>query len=463
MVLVSLLGGLVASCSVVIDVDADCQDSACSPYVCDADAVACLSSCGSDIDCGTGYECAAGQCVAFSCAPVFSQVALALPQSIEELTAAFADRPAGELNQLLVIVSNRDGLGLRRYQDRGELVPDPPNNLPLVPIVSDNPSRRAFFPTARYFDSVSSDADGSSPRFQFGFVDVRQSSDVVARGQLVIEPAQAPVSVPLPIGAPVRGQFTNVRFDSIGDRTAVMFRDGAAGSSARMILTNFAGTGNANESQPLILSERGEAVGQVAVGAVGGRFLTLWAGTSESVVRIRASVVESDTPSVVPIILEGGINSVTSQVTRIEVAAVGDGAIAFWLVVSGGTPTLRAQVLTSADIDAISIGASPSTQPVTIDLPQGAPADFRILARGQEVGMASVLGSGSAQQLWLYRFSPTLQRVARPFRLAEGRLGGAPQFALTDNENGYGVVWRQDGGVDQSDIGWFQRFVCDGL
>lgn len=459
----SILGGVVASCSVVIDVDADCQDSACSPYVCDADNVACLGSCSSDIDCGTGFECSAGQCVAFSCAPVFSQVALALPQAIEELTAAFADRPAGELNQLLVMVSNRDGLGLRRFQDRGELVPDPPENLPLVPIVSDNPSRRPFFPTARYFDSVSSDADGSSPRFQFSFVDVRQSSDVIARGQLVIDPAQAPVSVSLPVGAPVRGQFTNARFDSSGDRTAVVYRDGSGVPSARMILTNFAGTSNANESQPLLLSESGESVGQVAVAAVGERFVNLWAGTSESVTRIRASVVASDALSVVPIALEGGINSVTSQVTRIEVVGVGDGAVAFWLVSSGDTTTLRGQALSPADIEAIAIGASPSSQPMTIELPQGAPLDFRLLAKGQEVGLAAVLGTGSAQQLWLYRYSSTLQRVARPFRLAEGRLGAIPQYALTDNENGYAIVWRQDGGVDQSDIGWFQRFVCDGL
>lgn len=457
------LGLLLSACSLVIDVDANCEDSACGAYVCDQDRIACLDRCIDSTDCSNGYECASGQCLTLSCEPVFEAAALALPQSIDELTASFANRPAGELDQLFVMVSNRDGLGFRRFEDRGARVPDPPSDAPLVPVVSDNPSRRQFYPRVNYFDSTASSQDSGAPRFQYSYVDVRQSSDVVARGQLVIDPPRAPSSFSLPLGDPQRGQFTNVRSDSTFETTAVIFRDDAASPrELRATMSSFDASALVGEAT-VLLSDPDETVGATAVAAVGEQFLAVYSSSAGSQARVRARAFDETGAATVSVTLESGINAASQQIARVEVRSLGDGAMAAWLITDDQGSTLRVQTFSAADVSAIRSGAAPSSSAITVDTPQGVVSDIRTFARTDEFGIAAVTGAGADQQLWLYRLLPSGQQAARPYLMAADRLGASPQYSLTDNEAGYGLVWRRDGGIESEDTAFFQRYVCDGL
>jgi hypothetical protein len=456
-------GAWLTGCSLVIDVDADCEDNACGAYVCDQDQIACLDRCADSSDCSSGYECASGQCLTLSCSPVFQAAALALPQSIDELAASFANRPAGELDQLFVLVSNRDGLGFRRFEDRGARVPDPPDDAPLVAVVGDNPARRQFYPRVNYFDSTASSQDSGAPRFQYSYVDVRQTSDVVARGELVIDPARAPSSFSLPIGDPIRGQFTNVRFDSTFESTAVIYRDDS-GSPRRLLasLSTFDASSGLGDGQ-VVLSETEESVGVTSVAGVGEQFLAVYSSTAGSQARVRARAFDGDGAATMSVTLESGINAVSQQVARVEIRSIGDGAMAAWLLTDDQGSTLRIQSFSASDISAIRSGAAPSSAPITIETPQGVVTDIRTFARTDEFGVAAVVGAGADQKIWLYRLTPAGQRAARPYQMAEDRLGASPQYSLTDNEAGYGLVWRRDGGIDSEDTAFFQRYVCDGL
>lgn len=464
----SLLLSTQMSCSMVIDVEANCDDAACGAYTCDEDNVACLDTCQVVDDCSNGYECAGGRCTRISCVPVMQPRVLTLPTTIDELSASFAVRAAPDLNQLFVIVSNRDGLGFRRFFESGERVSDPPEDDILVSIVEGNNSRREFFPTVDFLSETESAGDGSRARFQYAYSNVADVRVALERGDLVVGSVVGPVDAQPPSETTlVRGQSSsdvmeNVRFASTLNATLVAYLRLSARPSVQAHVSSFNRQTIVTET-PVTLSEDGESGGLTTAFAASGLFGVAWSGEIGGQRRIRLSLMSEAGEVLGSTNLLSNQNAFSVDVLRLESATIAGGVAVFWLLSSDTDRQLWAMFLTNADIESLRVGGPVTAQPRQLEISVGSGIlDVRTFAKNDEYGVAVAVNSGAEQALWLYRFDVSGSRILRPVELATTRLGVSPQYSLTDNPSGYGLVWREDGPVDAPDLAYLQRFICEG-
>ena len=464
----SILMGLHMSCSVVIDVDANCDDAACGAYTCDEDNVACLDSCQLASDCSNGYECAGGRCTRVSCVPVMQPRVLTLPTTIDELSASFAVRSAPDLNQLFVMVSNRDGLGFRRFCESGERVADPPADAILVNLVDGNSSRREFFPTVDFLSETESAGDSSRARFQYAYSNVADVRVALERGDLVVGSVVGPVDAQPPSATTlVRGTSStdiieNVRFASTLNATVVAYLRLAARPFVQAHSSSFNRETTVTDP-PVTLSEDGESGGAISAFSAAGLFGVVWSGEIGGQRRIRLALLNEAGEVLGATNLLSNQNAFSVDVVRLESATIAGGVAVFWLLSSDTDRQLWGMFLTDADIESLRIGGPVAAQPVQLEVSVGSGIlDIRTFAKSDEYGVAVAVNSGAEQAIWLYRYDRAGARILRPVELATSRLGVSPQYSLTNNLQGYGLVWREDGPIDAPDLAYLQRFVCEG-
>jgi hypothetical protein len=450
------------SCSLVIDVDADCTDSACGAYRCDEDGIACLDSCSAAADCSNGYECAGGRCTRVTCVPAMQPRVLALPPSIDEVVASYADRP-DPTDQLFVLVSNRDGLGFRRFFPNGDVVPDPP--LPeesiLVPLVDDNEARRSFSPTVAVFDEAESAAASPDPRFQYAFANVRDPRVVLQRGQLVIFPPRAPQTFDLLRGSSASDEFAQVSLAASESASVVAYRREGTLPTVQAMVSTFDGS-TPITLEPVVLSAEGEEGGAVAAGPAGESLAVAWSGTLSGQERVRLALLDASGAVEGTAVIYGPENAFTVDVRRVLIAGNGTSLAVFWTLSSQSVTQLWGIFLNETDLQAVRVGTPITAQAEQLDISVGSVLDARLYARPGEIGLGVAVANGVNQSLWLYRYDYSGGLILRPVELAEARLGVSPQYSITDHADGYSAVWRQDGGVDEADLVYFQRFICEG-
>lgn len=464
----SMLLGLHMSCSVVIDVDANCNQAACGAYTCDEDNVACLDTCQLASECTNGYECAGGRCTRVSCVPVMQPRVLTLPTTIDELSASFAVRAAPDLNQLFVMVSNRDGLGFRRFFESGERVADPPADALLVSLVDGNSSRREFFPTVDFLSETESAGDASRARFQYAYSNVADLRVSLERGDLVVGSvvgpvdAQPPSATTLVEGTSSTDIIEQVRFASTQAATLVSYVRPGNSTSVRAHISSFDRETIVTDP-PVNLSEDGESGGATTAFSASGLFGVVWAGEIGGQRRIRLALLDEAGEVLGATNLLSNQNAFSVDVLRLESATISGGVAIFWLLSSDTDRQLWATFLTDADIESLRIGGPVASQPRQLEVSVGSGIiDIRTFAKTAEYGVAVAVNSGAEQAIWLYRYDLSGTRVLRPVELATSRLGVSPQYSLTNNLQGYGLVWREDGPVDAPDLAYLQRFICEG-
>lgn len=105
-----VMAGLLASCSVLIDVTPDCDLVAdCGEYVCNAENTACLTDCTNNADCAPGFVCERGgsACISQGCLPMTDPISL-----FQQQGSGFEYDVARVGSAYWVIAASSDGVGL---------------------------------------------------------------------------------------------------------------------------------------------------------------------------------------------------------------------------------------------------------------------------------------------------------------------------------------------------------------
>lgn len=191
-----------SACSVVIDVDADCTDADCAPYVCDADGVACDDQCTGDSQCAQGYVCDqdSAVCEPTGCEPLDQDPVplLGLPPTISEFEVAVG---GGEIpseipraqEQFLVLIGRAEGLGFARFNVNGDIVDDPADEtLGLVRLADSNEAFLPYNPTLRYLPIGLDETPVFRPRFAMAWRVAAAEWDEVHSATFIIDPISAP-------------------------------------------------------------------------------------------------------------------------------------------------------------------------------------------------------------------------------------------------------------------------------
>lgn len=450
-------------CSLVIDVEPDCQDAVCVPFRCTPDGVACGASCGSDADCAAGYSCdvTQGVCEFSGCAAVGEAdgVALALPSQIREFAVTMA-ATQNQSSQFLVAVGNRSVFGYRRFQaSNGAAVGDQvdPTHSMIVQVGS-NPDVRNFSPALASWPGAGATRQD---RFLFGFVNVTETPQFPVAGEFIIDPATPPSANRVGSGA---GRNTQLSGVSIAAGTSEVGFAWIEELSAEFRLT-FARLTPAGllgpDSEPLVVSRSGERPARTSLVRVDDGWLLAYEGISSGQRQITlAALAPNGTVRSRNDLLAGRL--ISYPVEALAMARTGEGVVLAWAAGAEGDRVVERLWLGNATIARLFEGDEVSLQSAPVDPllqnPQrvavaGAAGEYAILTRGVRSGRDGV---------WLYRFRDGGSPLFAPVRVAPRPIAGLAGLRITPAESGYAVFWLEDEAGQRQSV-HYTRYFCQGF
>lgn len=503
---VALIG---ASCSLVIDVPADCEDSRCAPYRCDSDGVACASNCVSDTDCATGFLCngSTGVCEDTGCVLSNDTTPIELPDSVVEFELAAA-APFDAPDQLLMMVSNRNGLGFRRYRLDGSVVNDPiDDDLDLVRVVSGNDDRRRFFPTPHFLERTETGSAGGTPRFVYGVIDVSGEQDTVGLGTFVIDPATSPRVDTLWEAARRRELLFGSSVVTEGRVVLTFSEQTASDATVYALTTDLDGT----PAEPVALSASTSFAEQSAAAAVDGVPVVVFASSASGERRVEARPLLADELGGVGVLVDSR-DAQRVEVENLQGASLGQDAVFVWLTASDESTRIERAVIDVESVGTMTPGSTVALPmdevmsefgevrglQVVVDLDCAgcsssgecaAPAECRDGVCGvsgtscetddacdtglvcldgacaqplacDRVGyaIATIATYRGRRGLWLQRFTPSHQLDGTPLPLLVDGVEEVDRFRVAPTRDGWAVAWDVDAG--QAEEVFYRRFSC---
>lgn len=455
-----VVASALGSCSLVIDVPADCTDDQCGAYVCGEDGIACLAECSSDMECASGYVCdlAASACAPTGCAPAFDARPLeGLPDTITEFSVSAGSDP----EQLMVVVGRNQGLGFRRYNANGALVGDLTDEaLGLVRLADANEDRLPFYPMVRYADEVDSEVDGGSPRFLVGWRDVGSTRDAFVIGTFVVQPPSPPRSQTL---RQERAATEISSFDFLPNGIGLFATwQAKSGQIGEVFTQDTALDGTPGEGEPWLVSPEDRLATHSTLVRSNDRYYTFYASAGAGTRNLVGQAFDATNEYVGNVRLRA-----EAPATRFTVADIvgtssdtvgtvawmednGDGAAIYYAPLGDGVASVLGRDVTVVlEVYPLAEGFSELSNLQSADDQAGAFVGWL----GERNGRADIwvqrLGADGGP-----RFTP-LGAVG-----PNGR-GAVDQYAITALSDGLGVVWRVEGEGSAPDQLYYRRFTCD--
>ncbi|MCB9519583.1 MAG: hypothetical protein H6698_04750 [Myxococcales bacterium] len=446
------------ACSLIIDVPADCDDTNCLPYVCEADGIACKTSCAGDDECSDGFLCddTAQTCQPTGCVPVGQTVDLAgLPRTISEFDFAVGD---GNDEQLIVIASHTDGLGIRRYNVEGALVADAVDaTVGLIKLESANVNRQSFRPRVDW-TATGADGGNSPSRFTFSWRRAAERTDSLRMAQFVPSAAAAPAPLTL-VAERDRTEIATHQLVPVSLGYVAAWRAKADPIGAVFAYgLDATGTSSTDEATELSPDNRyAEFSGAARQEDLVYVVYTTAGGGVRNVVGL---AVDPDAHIVGGIQLRADQAATDFEVDSIEGASMGSAATIAWLERASGETTGRFVVLDESVSSSLS-------QSSTVVVPPGTATDgfsdvsaLRIAAASRGFALGWLGSRDSRYDIWVRRFDASGSALFGAFPVA---LDGAVvrDFKLETTSDGFDVLWlekAEDAG--DSDRLRLRRFSC---
>lgn len=506
--LVAILG---ASCSLIVDVPADCEDSRCAPYRCDTENIACASSCTNDTECATGFLCngTTGVCEDTGCVLANDTTRIDLPDSVVEFELAAA-APFDAPDQLLMMVSNRNGLGFRRFRLDGSSVNDPlDDELDLVRVVSGNDNRRRFYPTPHFLERTETTSAGSTPRFVYGLVDVSGDQDRVGLGTFIIDPATSP-RVDVLWEAARRRELLFGSSTVVEESVVLTFSEQTASdATVYAIVTDLDGT----PGEPMALSTGTAFAEQSVVSGVSGIPVVVFESSVSGERRIEARPLLAEELGGTGVLVDSR-DAQRVEIEQLQAVSLGEEAVFVWVTASDDSTRLERAIFDTetvgqltpqstvalpideilsdfgevrglqvlADLDCA--GCDSSAECVTptecrdgvctaggtscetddacdaglVCLDGGCAAPLACDRTGYAV--ATIATYRGRRGLWLQRFTANHERDGTPLPLLIDGVEEIDRFRVAATREGWAVAWDVDAG--QTEEVYYRRFTCGG-
>ncbi len=446
-------------CSLVIDVEADCDDRNCGAYVCASDGVACLDTCGGDADCSAGHICdaAVAQCIATGCTLTASAEPLDMPPLVNEMEPVWATGP-GIDSQLVVFASNRHGMGLRRFSLAGAPVPNDPRAEPLglFALVEGNELRRRFRIDAAFERGTGE--DGSASRIDISFANVPTTGDVVHAGAFVLGP---PTRTPSHRLAVDPGRATEILDSGVafhdGEQAVVWSQRRAARPDVRFVLLG-EGESNVAADRVAILSETDENAGNVAIAAYPGGFVVVYDAVVGADRRVVLRTLDSDGTPVGRAVISAGVGASANPIDFLDVFVLGEEIHAFWGAEADAGVLIERARLGGPELSLLTAGSAvviPS-QPLSLPVEQVTRWDAAAAEDGFGIAVHGV--SRGATDVWLVRVDAS--GAVNPVPVGVGIDATPIEVDIAATQDGFALFSRAELD-DGTAVVSFRRLVCE--
>lgn len=467
--LLPLLG--LSACSVVIDVDVDCEDSDCAPYVCQADGIACADLCTGDFQCADGFVCdqASAVCEPTGCEPIDSDpVPLnGLPPTISEFEVAVG---GGEIpssvpraqEQFLVLIGRAEGLGFARFNVNGEIVGDPADaSLGLVRLAEPNEAFLPYNPTLRYLPIGLDETPVFNPRFAMAWRVAASEWDEVHSATFVIDPISAPV-VRRTMQEDSRTEIwdLDVRRSNSGLFHAWRFKVGQS-SGVRILASDQVGAVEDDSATPApITPDERTAVG-AAVARVGDTFYTAYStagGGQRDLVALATNEAAIETGA---IRIRADQFATDFEIRSLQSVQSSSAGGFVWVEQVGGEDSAYMIVVDEATNSILSPDDTASVTPREIA------TEFSELALVQAADdsdgfIVSWLGTRAGRfDLWVQRYGEDGQPRFTALPASGGGGIRIDSYRVTRTDTGLAVVWLTEGEGTEPDQLYMRRYRCE--
>lgn len=462
---------LVAGCSVIIDVDPDCEDSNCLPYVCESDGVACGDGCLSDSDCALGHVCdiATSVCEPTGCEPIDSEPVLlsGLPPTISEFEIAVGggeipSEVARAQEQLLVLIGRAEGLGFARFNMNGNIVDDPADEeLGLVRLAEPNESLLRYNPTLRYLKLRLDEEPVFDPRFAMAWRVAAPSRDEIHTATFVIDPIQAP-QVRRTMQEERQTEVVDLDFrrSSTGLFHAWRFKAGQ-NSGIRVLASGPRGDVEDDAATPDQISPDARSAVGAATIEVDGVFYTAYSTAGDGERNLVADASDGLTEELGSLRIRADQFASSFEVRSLQSVQSEDAGGFVWIERTDGTDRAYMVVVDPATNEILSPDDVVSATPREIAVEYAGLALVQA-ADNEEGFIVSWLGERDGRfELWMQRYG---EDGAPRFAALPASGGGGVRidaYRITRTENGVVVVWLTEGDGSNPDQLFMRRYRCE--
>ena len=462
-----------SGCSVVISVEADCEDPNCVPYVCESDGIACGDSCAGDSDCSQGYVCdlSTSVCEPTGCEPIdASPVQLdGLPPTISEFEIAVG---GGEIptevaraqEQFLVLIGRAEGLGFARFNMNGNIVDDPADEeLGLVRLAQPNETFLPYNPTLRYLGLGLDEEPVFDPRFAMAWRVAAPSRDEVHSATFVIDPISAP-QVRRTMQEEARTEIWDLDFrrSATGLFHAWRFKSGQEGG-VRILASDPLGAVEDDSNTPDAITPDDRTAVGAAVTEVEGVFYTAYSTAGDGQRNLLALATDAATTELGQLRIRGDQFATSFEVRTLQSARSETAGAFVWVE--------RVEGVDSAFMVVVDTSTNETLRPddTASMTPQEIAVQFNSLALVQAADdddgfIVSWLGERSGRfDLWVQRYG---NDGAPRFTALPASGGGGVRidaYRVVRTETGLAVVWLTEGDGTNPDQLFMRRYRCEGL
>ncbi len=448
------------SCSVIIDVPADCEDLNCRPYVCAEDAVQCLDACASNMDCGAGYVCDinSGDCQATGCLPQFAPVTLeGLPPGVNELSVSVGGA-GGSDEQLLVLAASAEGLGFRRYSvDGGLVLDDTDPDLGLIRLAFENVDRVPFFPTVRFVSAEQASADSNAARFAMSWRAANLTNDLVEFGTFLVDPPQPPSALTTHT-ARVRIEVDDVDFQPNGLGLLAAWTERAGQVGEVFTLATDLNGNPATGSTPLLASPEERIAAQPEVLSADGVYYVVFSTVGDGVRNVLAKAFDANNTLIGHLRLRADQPAVDFEIATIQGSSASRTAVVFWVETSGNTQSMFLSYFNAEVASFLGINETVSLPAIRIADDFSTISNLVSTDADQGFVVAWVGERDGQSDLWVQRLSEEGLVSYSPMAVGVEDARAVTIYDITSTQDGIGVVWQENGpeGLTHQ----YQRFRC---
>ncbi|MFT6400458.1 MAG: hypothetical protein ACJAYU_005230 [Bradymonadia bacterium] len=455
----------------MIDVDADCADSDCAPYVCESDGIACDDRCTGDSQCADGFVCDqdTAVCEPTGCEPIDDgPVPLTgLPPTISEFEIAVG---GGEIpstvpraqEQFLVLIGRAEGLGFARFNVNGDIVDDPADeNLGLVRLAEPNEAFLPYNPTLRYFPIGLDETPVYNPRFAMSWRVAASEWDEVHSATFIIDPISAP-QVRRTMQEESRTEIwdLDVRRSPSGLFHAWRFKVGQS-SGVRILASDEVGAVEDDSATPAqITPDERTAVG-AAVTRVGDTFYTAYSTAGGGQRNLVALATDETTEGVGALRIRADQFATDFEIRGLQSvqSTVAGGFV--WVERTGGEDSAYMVVVDETTNSVLSPDATASVTPREIAVEFG---DLALIQASDDPDgfIVAWLGSRAGRfDLWVQRYGDDGQPRFTALPASGGGGIRIDAYRVARTATGIAVVWLTEGEGTEPDQLYLRRYRCE--
>lgn len=440
-----LLPALLTGCSLLIDVEPDCDAARdCNGYLCNDAGTACLNTCAAESDCTAGYACDESS---ETCRQVASLEATPVPLStLPRWGTEFAVGAAGSLSatEVGLVVGGSEGLGFARFSASGSPLASTPEAAPFgLDRLAPASSERALFRPAIGRSLPSSLAGGAGAALVFGWAEPTADRNRLFAARRTVGAGEA-TSVPTLLRDASRSAaLSQLSFAAGPDLVMALWRE-QSGASSELRALPLAGDSLA----PILsaaerLTGANEVASDPAALRMGDRWAALYLSSALGARTVRVIALESDASQLGELDLTTPVANTVEQ-TDLVATETAFGAAAAYLQLEGGEETVRGLFLPSETVAALGDAVQTAVSGPSFAVSE-TPDDLAhpaIASVDGEVAIAWVsVGADLNRSIMLRRFSRAGQPLSPAGPVVANVSTPVVSLHLAATANGYALVW----------------------